>query len=84
QVLRLIEEVRQQTDTAVLFITHDLRVAAQICDSIVVMRQGRIVEAGQAREVLTRPREAYTRQLIDAAPGRHWDFQHFRPLRAAA
>ena len=80
QVLELIEDVRQRTETAVLFITHDLRVAAQICDTIVVMKKGRIVEAGQAEQVLTTPRHEYTRQLIDAAPGRHWDFQNFRPL----
>ncbi|MFC4274526.1 ABC transporter ATP-binding protein [Achromobacter aloeverae] len=79
QVLDLIEAIRERTGTAVLFITHDLRVAAQICNTIVVMKSGRIVEAASAHEVLSQPRDAYTRQLIDAAPGRHWDFQHFRP-----
>lgn len=83
QVLELIEDIRTRTDTAVLFITHDLRVAAQICNSIVVMKSGRIVEAGQAAEVLTRPQDGYTRQLLDAAPGRHWDFKRFRPVQAA-
>ncbi|MCX8118710.1 MAG: ABC transporter ATP-binding protein [Desulfobacterota bacterium] len=80
QVLKLIEEIRERTGVAVLFITHDLRVAAQICDTIVVMQRGRLVEAGAAEEVLTSPREEYTRTLIEAAPGRHWDFQNFRPL----
>ena len=79
QVLDLIESIREQTGTAVLFITHDLRVAAQICNTIVVMKSGKIVEAASAHEVLSQPRDAYTRQLIDAAPGRHWDFQNFRP-----
>jgi peptide/nickel transport system ATP-binding protein len=82
QVLELIEDIRTRTDTAVLFITHDLRVAAQICNSIVVMKSGQIVEAGQAAEVLTRPQDEYTRQLLDAAPGRHWDFKRFRPAQA--
>ncbi|MNV82736.1 Oligopeptide transport ATP-binding protein OppD [compost metagenome] len=82
QVLELIEDIRARTDTAVLFITHDLRVAAQICNSIVVMKSGQIVEAGEAAAVLTRPRDGYTRQLLDAAPGRHWDFKHFRPAQA--
>jgi len=82
QVLELIEDIRTRTDTAVLFITHDLRVAAQICNSIVVMKSGQIVEAGQAAEVLTRPQDGYTRQLLDAAPGRHWDFKRFRPAQA--
>nr|WP_315525850.1 ABC transporter ATP-binding protein [uncultured Achromobacter sp.] len=82
QVLELIEDIRTRTDTAVLFITHDLRVAAQICNSIVVMKFGQIVEAGQAADVLTRPQDEYTRQLLDAAPGRHWDFKRFRPAQA--
>jgi peptide/nickel transport system ATP-binding protein len=67
----------------VLFITHDLRVAAQICDTIVVMQKGRIVEAGPAEKVLTSPEQDYTRALIEAAPGRDWDFQNFRPLAEA-
>ncbi len=80
QVLALLDEVRQRVNVGVLFITHDLRVAAQICDSIVVMRQGCIIETGDATSVLTQPQHIYTRSLIEAAPGRHWDFQHFRPI----
>ena len=55
-----------------LFITHDLRVAAQICDRIVVMQKGRIVEQGATGEVFGNPREAYTRALLASIPGRHW------------
>lgn len=80
QVLALLDDIREKTGVGVLFITHDLRVAAQICDTIMVMQNGRMVEFGAAADVLTAPREAYTRALLDAAPGRHWDFQHFRPL----
>jgi len=81
-VLALLEEIRQRTGVAILFITHDLRVAAQICNTIVVMRRGEIVEAGDAMAVLGDPQHEYTRTLIDAAPGRDWDFQHFRPVAA--
>jgi peptide/nickel transport system ATP-binding protein len=81
QVLKLLEEIRERTGIGVLFITHDLRVAAQICDTIVVMQNGRIVEAGPAERVLSAPQQEYTRLLIDAAPGRDWDFQNFRPVR---
>ena len=49
-------------------ITHDLAVAAQLCDRLVVLRDGQIVEAGPTREVLARPQHAYTRALVDAAP----------------
>ncbi len=70
QVLELLEELKQKLSLSLLFITHDLRVAAQICDSIIVMQHGRIVEQGTAQEVFLRPREAYTKQLLDAIPGR--------------
>ncbi|MGF1551358.1 MAG: dipeptide ABC transporter ATP-binding protein [Paracoccaceae bacterium] len=83
QVLELLDEVQRRLGVALLFITHDLRVAAQICDDIAVMQKGRIVEYGPASEVLTAPREDYTRSLLEAAPGRHWDFPNFRPLAAA-
>jgi peptide/nickel transport system ATP-binding protein len=83
QVLKLLEEIRVRTGVAILFITHDLRVAAQICDSIVVMQKGCVVESGPASRVLTAPQQAYTRELIEAAPGRDWDFRNFRALRAA-
>ena len=82
QVLELLEQVRERTGVGVLFITHDLRVAAQICDTIMVMQRGKVVETGSAETVLTEPRHEYTRALIDAAPGRDWDFRNFRPIAA--
>jgi peptide/nickel transport system ATP-binding protein len=82
QVLKLLEEIRVTTGIAVLFITHDLRVAAQICDTIVVMQKGRVVETGSAEIVLTAPQQEYTRALIEVAPGRNWDFQNFRPVNS--
>jgi peptide/nickel transport system ATP-binding protein len=72
QVLRLIAELQARLDLTLVFITHDLRVAAQVSDYIAVMRQGEIVEFGEAEEVLKRPRHPYTRELIAAAPGRNW------------
>ena len=83
QVLELLDDIQQRLGIALLFITHDLRVAAQICDDVAVMQHGRIVEQGPAGQVLTNPQQAYTRQLLDAAPGRGWDFANFRPVAAA-
>jgi peptide/nickel transport system ATP-binding protein len=80
QVLELLDEIRVRLGIALLFITHDLRVAAQICDDVMVMQNGRIVEQGPAGEILTRPQQPYTQQLLEAAPGRGWDFANFRPM----
>ena len=74
QVLKLLDEVRRKFDLAVLFITHDLRVAAQICDRIAVMQRGVIVEQGMTAEVFAAPQHEYTRALFEAAPGRHRNF----------
>jgi len=79
QVLDLLADVRQRFDLAMLFITHDLRVAAQICDRIMVMRHGEVVEQGPTREVFGNPQHPYTRALLDAAPGRD---MHFAPPSA--
>jgi peptide/nickel transport system ATP-binding protein len=84
QVLKLLDELQKRLGIALLFITHDLRVAAQICDDVVVMQNGRVVEQGRAAEVLAHPEQAYTRALLDAAPGRGWDFANFRPVVEAA
>ena len=84
QVLDLLDAIRERMGIALLFITHDLRVAAQICDDVAVMQQGRIVEHGPAFEVLGRPRHPYTRQLLEAAPGRHWDFAKFQAVEGVA
>ena len=83
QVLKLLEDIRDNTGVSILFITHDLRVAAQICNTVVVMQKGKIVEHGAARDILANPQHAYTRALIDAAPAPDWDFQNFRPATAA-
>jgi len=74
QVLTLLADIRERLNLAMLFITHDLRVAAQVCDDVAVMSKGRMVEYGTATQVFTAPRHEYTRALFDAAPGRGFDF----------
>jgi len=68
QVLELFAQVRAEFHLAMVFITHDLRVAGQMCDHLAVMQRGRIVEYGPTAEVLANPRADYTRSLIDAIP----------------
>ncbi|WP_394155036.1 dipeptide ABC transporter ATP-binding protein [Loktanella salsilacus] len=70
QVLDLLADLQKTFSLAVVFITHDLRVAAQISDEIIVLSKGHIVERGSASDILTRPQHPYTRDLIAAAPGR--------------
>jgi peptide/nickel transport system ATP-binding protein len=72
QVLRLLAEIRDRFALTMLFITHDLRVAAQVCDTIAVMRHGEIVEEGATAEIFTRPAHPYTRELLAAVPGKGW------------
>jgi peptide/nickel transport system ATP-binding protein len=74
QILDLLNDIQQRLGIAILFITHDLRVASQICDRVVVMQRGRIVEQGNIGDVFLAPRHPYTRALLAAAPGRDFRF----------
>jgi peptide/nickel transport system ATP-binding protein len=72
QVLALIAEIRDRLGLSIVFITHDLRVAAQVCDRIAVMRRGEVVEHGSVAAVFAEPRHPYTRELFASIPGRGW------------
>jgi peptide/nickel transport system ATP-binding protein len=70
QVLKLFADLRSRLGLAMLFITHDLRVAGELCDRIMVMKSGEIVESGPTAEIFANPQHTYTRALFAAAPGR--------------
>ncbi len=74
QVLELLDDIRARYNLAMLFITHDLRVAAQICDRLIVMQKGVVVEQGPTAEVYANPAHEYTRLLLEAAPGKNVEF----------
>jgi peptide/nickel transport system ATP-binding protein len=80
QVLDLLRDLRDKLGLSMLFVTHDLRVASEICDRVAVMQLGEIVEIGSTKEVFTNPQHAYTRSLIDAVPGK----QFFMPALNAS
>ena len=87
QILKLLDQIQRETGVSMIFITHDLRVASQICDEIAVMQNGRIVERGPPSQIFLNPKSAYTRELVAAIPGeqpgtRPPDFG--KPMRATA
>ncbi|MCA0316891.1 MAG: ABC transporter ATP-binding protein [Proteobacteria bacterium] len=72
QVLRLLAELRQRLGLSIVFITHDLRVAAQVCDLVAVMKNGEVVEAGPIGKVFGDPQHPYTQALLASIPGREF------------
>ena len=72
QVLLLLNDLQKTYQMAIIFITHDLRVAAQVSDYITVMEKGKMVEFGTASDVFNQPKHEYTKRLLEAAPGRDW------------
>ncbi len=69
QIMQLLRDIQADLGLGLLFITHDLRVAAQLCDRIIVMYQGEIVEEGPTAALYSNPQHDYTRVLLAAAPG---------------
>ena len=72
QVLELLSRIQQDRKIAMIFITHDLRVASQICDEIAVMYKGSVVEYGPPARIFRSPAHDYTRRLVSAIPGNEW------------
>ena len=68
QILELLQQLRRDTGTALLLITHDLGVIAKSCERLLVMDRGRFIEAGPCHDVLTEPQHPFTKRLVDAVP----------------
>jgi peptide/nickel transport system ATP-binding protein len=83
QVLQLVERLRLRHGAAVLFITHDLGVVAKICRTVTVLHAGRVLEEGETKDVLVRPRHPYTRALLAATPRADRPAEALRPVPPA-
>jgi peptide/nickel transport system ATP-binding protein len=68
QIIQLLKTMQQEKGLSYLFITHDLAVVAEIADEVAVMYQGKIVEHGDVKQVLSQPKHSYTRKLLEAVP----------------
>ncbi len=84
QILRLLDEIRDQMNLSMIFITHDLRVAAQVCDRIAVMQRGKVIEVGPTGELFAAPQADYTRELLAAVPGKDWFAKEAAPAQVRA
>ncbi|MGO1747134.1 ABC transporter ATP-binding protein, partial [Alkalibacterium gilvum] len=71
QILELLKDIQEKTGTSILLITHDFGVVANMCENIVVMNQGKVVETGSTKEIFTNPKEDYTKRLLAAIPNLH-------------
>lgn len=69
QILELLEDIRDEFDTSILFITHDLGVVARLCDRVSVMYAGDIIESGSIQDIFMRPKHPYTQGLLASIPG---------------
>nr|WP_235824339.1 ABC transporter ATP-binding protein [Brucella anthropi] len=72
QVINLLLQLRKSLDLTLLFISHDLSVVRHLCDRVVVMHHGKIVEEGTVSQIFTQPKQPYTRMLLDAVPKLAW------------
>jgi peptide/nickel transport system ATP-binding protein len=70
QILNLMRRLRQDFDSAIIMITHDLGVVAELCDEVIVMYAGRVVEQGSVEELFERPQHPYTWGLLGSLPAR--------------
>lgn len=68
QIVKLLQKLNQDKQTSILFISHDLSLVKRLCSRIIVMHKGDIVETGDTQEIFYHPKEAYTKQLIEAIP----------------
>jgi oligopeptide/dipeptide ABC transporter ATP-binding protein len=83
QILSLLADLRRRRRMALLLITHDLGVVAEVCDRVMVMYAGEIVESGPVKDIFLRPRHPYTRGLLESLPAARRPGEALRPIPGA-
>ena len=68
QIVKLLQRLNKEKNTAILFISHDLSLVKRLCDRIIVMHNGSMVENGRTEDIFRNPQKEYTRELINAIP----------------
>ena len=76
-ILQLLDKLRREEGIGLLFVSHDLNVVRMLCDDLVVLQAGKVMEAGSSQEIFRQPQSDYTRMLLDAVP-------YFEPKRRAS
>ncbi|WP_291048879.1 ABC transporter ATP-binding protein [Herbiconiux sp.] len=84
EILTLLDRIRRETGVALLMISHDLTTVRRVCDQVVVMKSGRVIEQGPIADVLDDPRADYTRTLLDSIPREGWVPRRRIPTRTAS
>jgi len=84
QVLNLLDDIRRQTDVGLVFVSHDLAVVRYVCQDVLVMRRGRVVEQRPTVDVLAAPEHPYTRLLLSSVPEPGWDLDAISRIRREA
>ena len=75
-ILQLLDRLRREEGIGLLFVSHDLNVVRMLCDDLVVLQAGKVMEAGPSQAIFQHPQAAYTQMLLDAVP--YFDPQHRR------
>lgn len=84
QVLNLLDDIRRQTGVGLVFVSHDLAVVRYVCDDVLVMRRGVVVEQRPTADVLSAPEHPYTRLLLSSVPHPGWDLDAISQMRREA
>ena len=78
QIIALLKEINQKEKNSMLFITHDLNLARRLCNRVIVMKDGEIVESGDVEDIFSNPKQEYTKMLISAVPSRKQRMDRFK------